>query len=167
MQRIFESHVTCPPLPEYLQARLNCSKMTNPLCIHYKPFIISSVIGNSFWMAMTKTMHWLRWTSKKQDTAWVWIMCKWYCNFENKLIVRITPALVMALCGSTDGRHKSQRHILIWPVLSDRLPMTTVSAVTCQHKRDLPSNVTPSMTSVIFYSPLFHKHIFLLQPLKR
>lgn len=66
MQRIFESHVTCPPLPEYLQARLNCSEMTNPLCIHYKPFLMSSVIGNSLRMAMTKTMHWLGWTSKNR-----------------------------------------------------------------------------------------------------
>lgn len=119
MQRIFESHVTCPPVPEYLQARLNCSEMTNTQCIRYKPFITSSVIGNSLWMAMTKTMHWLRWTSKKQDTAWVWIMCYWYCNYENKLRVRITPPLAVVLFGSADRRFKSQRHILIWPVLSD------------------------------------------------
>lgn len=119
MQRISESHVTCPPVPEYLQARFNCSEMTNPRCICYKPFITSSVIGNSLWMAMTKTTHWLRWTSKKQDTAWVWILCYWYCNYENKLRVRITPPLAVVLFGSADRRFKSQRHILIRPVLSD------------------------------------------------
>lgn len=157
MQRIFESHVTCSLLTEYLQARLNCRKMTNPLCIHYKPFIINCVIGNSHWTAMTKTIHWLGQTSIKQDTAWVWVMYSWYCNFENKLKVRITPASVRhCLVGIFEERHNSQWHILIWPVLSDRLPMTTVSAVTSIQEASTFKH--PSFTLFILYGTVFYKH---------
>lgn len=36
--------------------------------------------------------------------------------------------------------------------------MTTVSVVTCQHERRPSSNVTPSLTAVIFNASVFEAH---------
>lgn len=136
------------------------------MCIHYKPFIISCVIGNSFWTAMTKTVHRPRVTSKKQDTVWVWVMCHWYHNFENKQS-EIYTFSGAALFGSNDRRPNAQRHLFStclkwWPSHDNGWTCRTstreaISA--CLKHHPLPDSIH------FFHPSLPYKPLFLLQTL--